>query len=92
MHSNLVEFDPEIERTLRLIRIARRRLFDTSFVEDSSTDNSTLNSPISVSNPNFSNNFVFAENIGSRTLKELAAADVNYQALAIQYPDLDADF
>ena len=34
---NLVDIDPEIERTLRLIRNARRRIFNTSFgVEDSS--------------------------------------------------------
>ena len=34
---NFVDIDPELERTLRLIRNARRRLFDPSFgVEDSS--------------------------------------------------------
>ena len=31
-------------------------------------------------------------NMANRTLKELAAPDVNYQALAIQYPDLNAGF
>ena len=30
--------------------------------------------------------------MANKTLKELAAPDVNYQALAIQYPDLDGDF
>ncbi|XP_027348046.1 vacuolar-processing enzyme delta-isozyme-like [Abrus precatorius] len=31
-------------------------------------------------------------NMANRTLKELVAPDVNYHALAIQYPNLDADF
>ena len=88
----MVAFDPEIERTLRLIRTAKRRLFNTSFVEDSSANNSALNSPVSFSNTNCANNYVFVENMANRTLKELAAPDVNYQALAIQYPNLDVDF
>ncbi|KAJ8627400.1 hypothetical protein MRB53_020707 [Persea americana] len=33
-----------------------------------------------------------ADNTQHRTLKELAAPEVNYQPLCIQYPDLDADF
>ena len=79
-----------LERTLRLIRTSRRRLFDIGCVED----NSVHNSPnyVSVSIFEFANNSVFVENMANRTLKELAALDVNYQALAIQYPDLDADF
>ena len=31
-------------------------------------------------------------NMHERTLTELVAPDVNYQALSIQYPKLDADF
>ena len=75
---NLVEFDPEIERNLRQIRTARRRLFDTSFVS-----NSVFDLLVSDSSPNFVNNSVFVENMANRTLKELVAPDVNYQALAI---------
>jgi len=33
-----------------------------------------------------------SDNIGNRTLKELAAPDVTCQPLCIQYPELDADF
>ena len=84
---NLVEFDPEIERTLRQIRRSRRRLFDTSFA-----NNSVYDSPVPNTSPNFTNNFVFADNMANRTLKELAAPDVNYQPLAIQYLELEADF
>ena len=98
LNPNLATFNPEIERTLRLIRTARRRLFDTSFVEDNSTDNSSVfvSSSVfecaSVHSIHVSKNSDFAENMANthdRTLKELAAPDVNYQALAIQYPDLD---
>jgi hypothetical protein len=32
------------------------------------------------------------EIMDNRSLKELAAPDVNYQRLCIQYPDFDADF
>ena len=63
-HPNLAAFDPKIERTLRLIRIARRRLFDTSFVEDSSTDSSALNSTVSISSPNIANNSIFCKKYG----------------------------
>ena len=102
----MTEFDPEIERTLRLIRTAKRRLFDTSFVEDSigvSADHSTYNSLVSVSRSSsssiseldsVSNDSALPENIANthdKILKELLAPNVNYQALAIQYLDLDAD-
>ena len=42
----------------------------------------------------FSNHFTFPVDMTNqydRTLKELATPNVNYQALTIQYPDLDAD-
>ena len=61
-------------------------MFDTSFVEENYT------SPVFDSSPNFANNTDFAGNMANKTLKELTASDVNYQALAIQYPDLDAGF
>ena len=54
LNPDLVEFDPKIERTLRLIRTTRRRLFDPSFVKDSLgvlADHCTYNSPTYVSNP-----------------------------------------
>ena len=84
---NLVEFDPEIERTLRQIRKSRRRLFDTSFA-----DNSIFHSLVPDSSLDFANNFVFADKMANRTLTELAAPNMNYQALAIQYLELEADF
>ena len=80
-HPNLAVFDPEIERTLRLIRTARRRLFDTSFVKDTSIDNSDSNSLVSISSPNSADNPIFQENMANphnKTLKELAALNVNY--------------
>ena len=64
-HPNLAAFDPEIERTFRLIRTARRRLFDISFVEDSSANISALNSPISISSPNSTDNPIFAKNMAN---------------------------
>ena len=66
---NLVEFDPELERTLRQIRKAKRRLFETSFANNSSVD----------SFPELAtNDSDFAGSMANRTLKELAAPDVNY--------------
>ena len=111
LNPNLDAFDPEIERTLRLIITVRRGCLTLVCVEDSSANNYAYNSPISISShkvdlssnsafdfvvstPN-SSNFVLPENMANtydRTLRELAAPKMNYQALAIQYPDLDADF
>ena len=88
LNPNLAAFDPEIEMTLRLIRTIRTRLFDTSFVGD----NSAYNSLVSISEFDYvhsipaNNNSVSIENMANpqnKTLKELAAPDVNYQALAI---------
>ena len=83
-------FDPEIERTISLIRTSRRRSLDASFVRDNLASSSHI--PVSEF---VANNSDFVENMANpqnRTLKELAAPDVNYQSLAIQYPQLDADF
>ncbi|KAI9086577.1 hypothetical protein K1719_031438 [Acacia pycnantha] len=45
------------------------------------------------SSSNFANSDIMAEEQADRpTLKELAAPDVNYQPLCLQYPDLDANF
>ena len=62
-HLNLATFNPEIKRTLRLIRIVKRRLFDTSFVEDSFANISSLNSPVPISSLNPADNPIFAENM-----------------------------
>ena len=69
---NLVEFDPEIERTLIQIRKFRRRLFETSFA-----DNFVFDSRVPDASLNFADNFVFVDTMANRTLKELTAPDVN---------------
>ncbi|KAI9117946.1 hypothetical protein K1719_011088 [Acacia pycnantha] len=102
---DLLPFDPEIERTIlsarRVVRLSHRinTELDTELESDCdhSVDLSDCSSDSLVvftySSSNFANSDIMAEEQENRpTLKELAAPDVNYQPLCIQYPDLAANF
>ena len=82
---NILKFDPEIERTLRVLRKTKRTLSNLNLcVENFSTSSYSVISDHTTVSVNMAN--------PDRTLKELAAPDVAYQPLCIQYPDLDVDF
>ena len=80
---NLYAYDPEIDRTFHHLKRAHRRHSSSNNQESNSSDFSSLN---------FDSFKYFAKNMADRTLKELAAPDVAYQPLCIQYPDVDAPF
>ena len=72
-----LQYDPEIERTLRRLRREAR--------ENSEEHNIALDS-LFASDFNLEEDEVMAEN---QTLKELAAIDLNQQPLCITFPTLD---
>ena len=73
-----LQYDPEIERTLRGLRREARK--------NSEKHNLALDS-LFASNFDLEEDEVMAEN---QTLKELAAPDLNQQPLCITFPTLDA--
>jgi hypothetical protein len=72
------KFDPEIERTLRRLRREARR---------NSEENDLALDSLFASDSDLEEKEVMA---GNRTLKELAAPDLNQQPLCITFPTLDA--
>ena len=84
-NTHILDIDPEIERTLHALNRARRILERSSSVFQPDVE-------IEVEAEHLDTITPMADNVQNRTLKELAAPDVNYQSLCIQYPDLDADF
>ncbi|KAK7359569.1 hypothetical protein VNO77_01530 [Canavalia gladiata] len=80
---NLYAYDPEIDRTFHHLKRAHRKHSFSNNQESNSSDFSSLN---------FDSFKYSAKNMADRTLKELAAPDVAYQPLCIQYPDVDAPF
>jgi hypothetical protein len=88
--NNLFEIDLEIERTLHTLN-RRNQLSEsitseigiiTEVVSDSTNTSDTISE--------LESELDMAGN--NRTLKELAAPDVTYQPLGIQYPDTDMPF
>ncbi|KAL2319140.1 hypothetical protein Fmac_033016 [Flemingia macrophylla] len=100
--SPLVDFDPEIERTLRA---TRRRLFANNPTNQELLNRSQLlnsefeslhsdfissildSDSISVSSTHSDSKIIMAQR--ERTLRELAAPDFTYESLCIQYPNED---
>ena len=78
-------FDPEIDRTLH----SRLRLNRTNSAPVQHIDIDFAS--VHFDSDNSDHTTTMANN-QERTLKELAAPDVNYQSLCIQYPDVDAPF
>lgn len=84
-YSHILDIDPEIERTFHALNRARR-------IRERTTSEVEINIEFETKAEHINNTTPMADNMLNRTLKELAAPDVNYQPLCIQYPDLDADF
>ncbi|XP_052181853.1 uncharacterized protein LOC127794642 [Diospyros lotus] len=94
---DLIDLDPEIDRTLRRqVRELRSQdravtnsvfpiVFDTVFEFQPKLINMTAYENNGNENRNNGNNT-------NRTIRELAAPDVHYQPLCIQYPQLEANF
>ena len=82
-----LQYDPEIEKTARRLRKETLRQIATSSPSGSlqrwvqSRDSDSENEPIPTTTMN-----------NNRTLKELAAPDLNSQPLCIEFPDLTAAF
>lgn len=83
--SHILDIDPEIERTLHALNRARR-------IRERTTSEVEINIEFETKAKHINNTTPMADNMQNWTLRELAAPDVNYQPLCIQYPDLDADF
>ena len=82
-HSVKLKLDPEIERTFHILRRATNQI----------TVEETSNRSIELS-PGFNavTELSQQEEMADKSLKELAAPDLNHQPLCIDYPDLDASF
>jgi hypothetical protein len=82
-HHSLFAFDPEIERTLH----TRRR------ANQASTSSPPVVDPISLRNLfDFDSEVAFDNMAEQRTLRQLAAPDVNYNGLCIEYADIVVPF
>ena len=75
-HTHILDIDLEIERTLHALNRARRILERISFVFQPDFE-------IEIEAEYIDNIIPMADNMQNRTLKELAAPDVNYQPLCI---------
>ena len=99
-----IDLDLEIERTLRKQRKAREleHLKESdnppafSAIASDNPPNPDLNTMAANGNEHNQNgnngNIVNHGHLDGRTIRELAAPDVHYQSLCIQYPQLDATF
>src|SRR4030065_962098 len=86
-------FDLEIERTLHLLNRHNQASSSSDSLgdhsEESDSDNNSISShTICNSEPDSD----FFDNMANRTLREHAAPDVNYNALCINYPDVEVPF
>nr|URM60731.1 ZF-HD family protein [Gymnema sylvestre] len=90
--SNLVEFDPEIDRTFhKKVRINRNkdRVEEEASIVQLVSD---LQDSFEGDFEQFMNSEIMAINNNDKTLKELAAPDVNLQHNCITYPEMHANF
>ncbi|XP_052172191.1 uncharacterized protein LOC127788119 [Diospyros lotus] len=99
-----IDLDLEIERTLRKQRKARELEFRIPENPPASSATASDIPSVSIPTPDFSTmagngnehnrngNNVNHGHLDGRTIRELAAPDVHYQSLCIQYPQLDATF
>ena len=83
---SLHPFDPEIDRTFH--RFERLHRNSSIHIDSPFSTDSVHSADIDSESSNFDTE-IMANN---RTLKELAAPDVNYQTLCIQYPDTEVPF
>ena len=91
-HSAKLNLDPEIERTFHILRRTTKQIT----MEETSSSRSIESSPrfnavAELSQESESEQEEIA-NMANKSLKELAAPDLNHQPLCIDYPDLDASF
>ena len=82
--SELVAFDPEVERTLHTQRRAVQASPSPTIESDSESDY--------LHNLFASDSELVFEMADNRTLRQLAAPDVNYNDLCIEYPEADTPF
>ncbi|MED6190908.1 hypothetical protein PIB30_110606, partial [Stylosanthes scabra] len=95
--SNLVPYDPEIERTLRNLRRIRRQNHFENHRENTAPEEETIYSSVSESDfePPFSDTgtIVMADNPNQGlTLRELCSPDLAFQLQHARYPELNANF
>ncbi|XXG59341.1 hypothetical protein AAC387_Pa04g1443 [Persea americana] len=75
-YSHILDIDPEIERTLHALNRARR-------IRERTTSEVEINIEFETKAEHINNTTPMADSMQNRTLKELAAPDVNYQPLCI---------
>ena len=93
-HIAKLNFDPEIERTFHILRRTGKHIT----MEEASPSRYTesppgFNAAVELSRKNEPEPVVEnMANTKNKSLKELAAPDLNHQPLCIDYPDLDTSF
>ena len=93
-HIGKLSVDPEIDRTFYVLRRRGKQIT----MEETSSSRSTesppgFNAVVELNLKGKSNKEeIMAKNNNNKSLKELAAPDLNYQPLCIEYPNLDASF
>ena len=87
-HSVKLKLDPEIERTFHILRRTMKQITVEETSNRSIESSPGFNAVAELSRESESEQ----EEMANKSLKELAAPDLNHQPLCIDYPDLDASF
>ena len=87
-HSVKLKLDPEIERTFHILRRTTNQITVEETSNRSIEPSPGFNAVAELSRESESEQ----EEMANKSLKELAALDLNLQSLCIDYPDLDASF
>ena len=92
-HTGKLSIDPEIDRTFHVLRRRTKQIT----MEETSSSRSTepppgFNLVVKLNLESKSDKEEIMENNNKKSLKELAAPDLNHQPLCIEYPNLDASF
>ena len=92
-HTSKLSIDPEIDRTFHVLRRRTKQIT----MEETSSSRSTeplpgFNLVVKLNLESKSDKEEIMKNNNNKSLKELAAPDLNHQPLCIEYPNLDASF